>query len=249
MNTLLASSAFFTLGGVNVAIVDAVVLAILLVFFIVGAVKGFMAQVLSVLGWIAGVVAAILLVDSTVNLVYQSLPGVVTFFDGVWADALGEQFSGITDAASLRATLEASTIPAFLHESIITLVGENVANALSFIVSTLTSWTLTAICFILIFIIAMIVFALIKKLFKFITSLPVIKQADKLLGGCLGLLEAFIIILVLSVVLSVFPWFNELLTPVTETGESVVCVFSVVYEAILGLPFIQEFLAGFQLAA
>ena len=90
----------------------------------------------------------------------------------------------------------------------------------------------------------MFVFAILKKLFKTITSIKGIKQVDKVLGGVLGFVEGLIFLLVFSVLLSIFPWFNEALSPVTETGEPVVCVFSLVYEAVLGLPFIQNFLAG-----
>ena len=248
MNTLLSSSAYLALGGFNIAIVDVVALVVLLIFLIVGIVKGFMQQVLSVLGWLAAIIIACLIVEPAVLFVTDSLPEFVEWINGIWEGFVGEQFSSVTNEETLRATLQSSTIPAFLHESIITLVGENYSEVLTTIVSTLTGWTLTAVCFIVIVIVLLIVFALIKKIFKAITSIPVIKKVDKLLGAILGVLEGFILLLIVSVILSVFPWFNDLLTPVAENGESITCIFSVLSETILGLPFIQELLAGISLS-
>ena len=79
-------SAYFTIGTFNLTIVDVVAVAVLLVFLIIGIVKGFANQILSILGWVAAVVVSILLVDTVVKLVYDGIPDVVTWFKGFWEE-------------------------------------------------------------------------------------------------------------------------------------------------------------------
>ena len=237
-------AAFFTVGEINIAIIDVVALVVLIIFLIVGISKGFLQQILSVLGWLAAIVVAVLFVDTVHAWVNESLPDVVTTIQGWWANIIGEQFAGVTNEETLRETLTNASIPAFLHESIVTLVGTEFGTISQTIVNTLTDWCVTAICFLVIFLAAIIVFAILKKICSAITSLPVLKQADKLLGAVLGLIEGLALLLVISVVLSMFPWFNELLYPVLETGEVVTSYFATLFDWILSFDFIQEFLAG-----
>lgn len=249
MFNLLAIPAFFNVAGINIAIIDVVALVVLIIFLIVGIAKGFLQQILSVLGWVAAIVVAVLLVDTVHAWVNDTLPDVVTTIQGWWSNIIGEQFAGVTDEATLRETLTNASIPAFLHDSIVTLVGTEFATISQTIVTTLTDWCVTAVCFLVIFLAAIIIFAILKKICSAITSLPVLKQADKLLGAILGLVEGLALLLVISVVLSMFPWFNELLYPVLESGETVTSYFATLFDMILGLPFIQEFLAGVTVTA
>ena len=246
MNSLLA--AYFTIGNVNVTYVDVVALAILLIFFIIGLVKGFASQILSILSWVAAVVIAFLLVDTVVSFVHTNLPDVVEWFDSLWVGVIDEQFATITSEEGLREALTNSGVPVFLHQAIIDFIGTEYASTLTIITSTLTTWSITVICFILIFAVAMILFLIIKKIFKAITSIKGIKQIDRGLGGILGLLEGLLILLVISCILSLFPWFNDLFHPVTELGEPVTCYFAEVYNFVFTSQFISDFIEGFSVA-
>lgn len=246
MFNLMATTAV-SLGGFNVAIVDLVALVVLLIFLIVGIVKGFFQQVLSLLGWVAAIVVAVLTCTYVANFLSNTFPDLVTTVNGWWGGLVNDTFSGVTDADSLRIALEESTIPVFLHESIITLVGDEFANISQTIINTLTDWCFIAVSFILIFILALILFKIIKGIFRALTELPVIKQIDKLLGAVLGLIKGLALLLVVSVILSMFPWFNEFLNPAID-GEAITCVFNNVFQAILSMPFIQDALSSISLA-
>ena len=239
----------FAIGDVNIAIIDAIALGILLIFFIIGMVKGFFHQVLSLLGWVAAIVIAVLTCTHVATFISDSFPDLVTTVNGWWNGLVSDSFNGVTDEASLRAALETSTIPAFLHESIVTLVGQEFTTIVDTIVNTLTSWFFIAVSFILIFLVALIVFKIIKGIFNKLTELPVIKQVDKLLGGILGLVEGLALLIVATVLLTGLgaEWFNALLVPMVD-GEPVTCIFNELMNFVLNLPLIQEALASIALS-
>ena len=144
--------------------------------------------------------------------------------------------NNLTSEEALLSALAQSKIPAFLHETIANLVVNS--NFDVQIVDVLTKWALTVICFLIILIVANIVFIILKKFFKFITQIPLIKVVDKTLGMLFSALKALAILLVIFIVLSLFTNINQFLVP----GDGVVSVFNNLIEFIMDLPFLKNIL-------
>lgn len=92
----------------------------------------------------------------------------------------------------------AENIVAPISTSDITLLAD------SAISSTLQWWLLIAFSFIIIFIVAFFAFKLLQAFADAITSLPVLKQIDSLLGFILGVASCLLVIYILLGILSIF---------------------------------------------
>lgn len=244
MFNLMAIPSYISISGVNVALIDLIALVILLIFLIGGVVKGFSQQVLSLLGWFAALIIAFATCEELAKFINKTFPNISESISGWWTDLIGGNFSAVTSKETLEEALKTSSIPTFLHQAIISLVGDEFSDVLNTIVTTLTNWCVIAASFIIIFVLAIIIFAIIKKIVKKIVKLPVLKQLDKVLGAVLGVIKGLSLLFVVAVLFSMFPWFNDLLIPVTESGEAVTCCFNTVFDTIFKLPFIQDLLAG-----
>ena len=235
MNTLLAIPTFIETGVLKIATVDIVVLVCLLIAVIVGYAKGFMKQILSILGLLASIVLAVVFCDDLADYIIGNVPvitdGVKGMVSSLFGSVLGDSFSS-HDA--LISALEQSKIPAFLHEMIASLILDSGFSVK--ILDVLTKWALNVICFVGIIIISSLLFIIVKILFKFITKIPLIKSVDKTLGIVFSVLKTLIIIMVVFSVLSIFTDINQYLVP----GEGVTCVFNSVMEMVLNLPFIKN---------
>ena len=124
MFNLLAIPSYFEIGGINIALLDIIALVVLLIFLIIGIVKGFSDQILSLLGWVAAIIVAIFTCTQAAEFLSKQFPDLVETIQSWWSDVIGEQFASVTDKESLRVALENSSLPAFLHDTIIELVGE-----------------------------------------------------------------------------------------------------------------------------
>ena len=235
MNTLLAIPTFIETGVLKIATVDIVVLVCLLIAVIVGYAKGFMKQILSILGLLASIVLAVVFCDDLADYIIGNVPvitdGVKGMVSSLFGSVLGDSFSS-HDA--LISALEQSKIPAFLHEMIASLILDSGFSVK--ILDVLTKWALNVICFVGIIVISSLLFIIVKILFKFITKIPLIKSVDKTLGIVFSVLKTLIIIMVVFSVLSIFTDINQYLVP----GEGVTCVFNSVMEMVLNLPFIKN---------
>ena len=235
MNTLLAIPTFIETGVLKIATVDIVVLVCLLIAVIVGYAKGFMKQILSILGLLASIVLAVVFCDDLADYIIGNVPvitdGVKGMVSSLFGSVLGDSFSS-HDA--LISALEQSKIPAFLHEMIASLILDSGFSVK--ILDVLTKWALNVICFVGIIVISSLLFIIVKILFKFITKIPLIKSVDKTLGIVFSVLKTLILIMVVFSVLSIFTDINQYLVP----GEGVTCVFNSVMEMVLNLPFIKN---------
>ena len=237
MNNLLAIPTYIETGMLKIATIDILVFAVLAIALIVGYVKGFMKQILSILGFFASSVLAVLFSDDLANFVFNNMQSTTSSVRGVIESMVGSVLgNNLTSEEALLSALAQSKIPAFLHETIANLVVNS--NFDVQIVDVLTKWALTVICFLIILIVANIVFIILKKFFKFITQIPLIKVVDKTLGMLFSALKALAILLVIFIVLSLFTNINQFLVP----GDGVVSVFNNLIEFIMDLPFLKNIL-------
>ena len=240
MNNLLAIPTYIETGMLKIATIDILVFAVLAIALIVGYVKGFMKQILSILGFFASLVLAVLFSDDLANFVFNNMQSTTSSVRGVIESMVGSVLGdNLTSEQALLSALAQSKIPAFLHDTIVNLVLNS--NIDVQIVDVLTKWALTVICFLIILIIANIVFIILKKFFKFITQIPLIKVVDKTLGMLFSAIKALAILLLIFIVLSLFTNINQFLLP----GDGVVSIFNGLIEFIMDLPFLKNILTKF----
>lgn len=245
MLNFLALKTYYTVGVFNIATIDVAFLFILIVSIIYGAIRGFSKQVLSVLGVIAAIILGVLLCKPLASLVENKIPAVYNPIYNKISGFFGAEFNEIPTQEMFATALEGSKIPKFLHPAIIEAVGENVAEALPSIIRMFTLWVLNVICFVIIFLVSLIVFALIKKFFAFINkNISVIGTVDRILGVILGVIQALSITVLAVTILSLFPGLdvNGYLTPVKEDGGSVICLTNLILTMAFKIPFLTRFI-------
>ena len=235
MNNLLAIPTYVETGMLKIATVDIVVFAVLAIALIIGFVKGFMKQILSILGFFASLVLAFVFCDDLADFAFNNFPTITNGVRGMIESMLGTILGdNLSSKEALLSALSESKIPAFLHEIIANIV---ISSDFSLqIVDVLTKWALTVICFIAIIIVANIVFLLLKKFFKFITQIPLVKTVDKTLGMAFSALKALLLLIIICTILSLFTNVNYYLIP----EDGVVCIFNKIMEFIINLPFIKD---------
>lgn len=235
MFNLLAIPAVIETGVLKIATVDIIVLVALLIAAIIGYIRGFMRQILSVLGFFASLVLAFVFCDNLANYLFDNVPFVTEAVKGVvtsmFGSVLGENFTSVD---SLLSALAETNIPSFLQNIIADLVVNS--NFDVEIIDVVTKWALTVISFLGILIVANLLFIIVKVLCKFITNIPLIKSVDKTLGIIFSVLKVLIIAIILCSVLSIFMDINQYLVP----GEGVESVFNQCMKLITNLPFIKN---------
>ncbi|MFI3167356.1 MAG: CvpA family protein [Bacillota bacterium] len=93
---------------------------------------------------------------------------------------------------------------ATLAENIVSPLTEIAILSDTSITTSIQSWILIAFSFVIIYIVAFLAFKLLQALADSITSLPVLKQLDSLLGFCLGIASCMIAVFILLAILSIF---------------------------------------------
>ncbi len=229
---------FFSLGGINVAIIDIVVAVILIIAIIIGLVKGFAKQVLGLLGFIAALVGAYFLCSLVIDFLKTTFPQVTEMVHGWILGIPGLGDIGHLTPENAQEILNHSTIPVFLHGLIISAVE---ANGGLDITPLLADWVMMAIVFVILVIILLILFAIIKKLFTWIANLKFIKPLDKILGMIFSVAVCVVVLVVVLILLAgvASEFITALLTPMLEDGTVLDSLTNKGLTFIMNLPFIQ----------
>lgn len=230
---------YFSIGGLNVAIIDVIVLIALIIAIIVGAVRGFAKQILGILGLVAAVIIAYFICEPVAEFVKTTFPKIQEAISS-WIATV----SGLGDIAQLtpenaEEILNNSEIPVFLHGLVINLVNES---KILEIIPTLTDLAIKAMTFVVLVIVLLIAFAIFKKLFLWIAKLKFIKPIDKTLGAIFSVLVCVIIlIIVFALLLMVAQDFTvNLLEPTITEGVTFESLTSKLLGLVLQLPFISN---------
>lgn len=186
------------------AIIDIVVAVLLLVFGIFGLVKGFARQVLSILSFIFAIVVGFFLLKPVYNLLYDK----VGFFAS-WVNSLGESLKGVNLS--------------FLAE-----LAEKAGKTQG---ALLSEYIFKAAVFILLAVIAGILFKIVKKILECIVSLPVINVIDRILGVALGFFWVLLIVVILLLIATALrdkvPFLDTFMTSQVEKDGCLVNKFIV----------------------
>jgi len=204
---------FNLFGAIDVAIVVAVLL-----FAYLGWKHGFLVKIVEMASSLFGLIASIILARpfSTVldKWIGESIGLKINEYLLSRSALFSAEFTYENRLETIEQAFEGMNLPKFMVEWIASAI--DVETMASTLVDTMTpiikSLALLVISFIVLFFGSMIVFFLLKILAKMVTSIPVIKQIDKILGLLFGIVKItlviFILLFVLGLVLTI-PAINE----------------------------------------
>lgn len=202
----------------GVAIVlDLIVAAVLIVAVWLGIRRGFIKAVIGLIGVIAAAVLAAMLMGPLSTMVYdnfieppltQAVENAVARGSELAFSSLAEQLNHAMEGMPelLRSLLQADgTLPNTDGAAIPTAeLSAMILEALSPLCLAATGIVLFLGLFLVLFIAAKILGGLLDKVFS---TLPVLKQANGLLGGVVGLAEGVLVVMVLGLVLELYMTF------------------------------------------
>jgi len=174
-----------------------VVSVIALVFF--GWKSGFLLKVIKLASSLFGLIASILLARPFSTVLDKWFgEGILLKIETFLLDRIANGDAQATEE-NIRAALTDMALPNFIVDWIIDSVNtqDTIQSFVNAVAPLLKSLILLLIAFVVLFFGSMLVFLLLKILAKMITSLPVVKQIDKVLGAIFGLFKAAILIYVL----------------------------------------------------
>lgn len=200
-------------------IIDVLIVAVVAIFLVIGWKKGFLSKVIDMASSIFGLVASVLLAKPFSGVLRtwfgEALEGRINDYLYTRLDDIGLAVADLTEV-NLREALEGFSLPNFMVDWVIESVDYNQV-ALSIVDSIsplILSLALLVLAFITLFFGSMIVFWILKLLAKGITSIPVIKQIDKILGLLFGFLKVaflvYILLFILALVINI-PAINNLI--------------------------------------
>lgn len=193
-------------------LIDIIVIAIFAVIVVSAYRKGFLRGVISVIGYIAAIFLAIVISEYMAKFIFDA------FIRDNIIESINTQFASGIDQTniSLVVTGILASIPKFFANSITThfggeqgiidsienAFGGNIDNVSTVITDEVLSPIITAlvqtiVCVILFFIFITIV-RLISGMFQGFYAIPIIGPINSLLGGVLGIIQAIIILLIIS---------------------------------------------------
>lgn len=191
-------------------IIDIVIVGIILLFVLVGIKRGFIKEIVSLVGVIIAAVLAVTLSGAGSTFIYDS------FIDGKVQDTVSNSIVSAVgnDAGEILENIPQKFITAGeglginVEELVNDNMGETVEQTASSVASTVSvkivrpiiSGIIRVVLFILIFIIAKILIGWLGRVLNIIAKLPVIGGANTLLGGVVGFIRGIIFALILCFV-------------------------------------------------
>ena len=218
-------------------IIDIAIIALLLIFSLIGLKKGFLKSILSIFSWSVCIIIAFLTakyVAGWINGLYdfsslignkisKSLIDMNDFFNqsiNVYSaggkdsliNAIPSDINGML-AQLVKVIFSNSNVDMSSNETIGSVVGSSLGNI-----------CMVVIAGIIVFIVLKIAVALLSKLFKNIEQTKVLGSLNKILGLTLGFLKAGLIIVVINVVmvaLTLVPGINKTISPLIQDNTHV----------------------------
>ncbi|MDD3124124.1 MAG: CvpA family protein, partial [Candidatus Izemoplasmatales bacterium] len=175
----------------GIGIIDVVIILAVILFMILGWKNGFLLKIVEMASGIFGLIGSILLARPFSTVLDKWIgEAVSTKVNEYLVSRLVDLPPNFTEQA-LRTSLEGMSLPQFMVDWIVK--GIDFSSMTNTIVDTITpviqSLALLVIAFITLFFGSMIIFFFLKILAKMITSIPVIREADKVLGVLFGIIK------------------------------------------------------------
>lgn len=219
-------------------IIDVAIVALLIIFGIIGFKKGFLKSFISLFSWVVCIIVAIF----TCKYVASWLNGIYNF-SGWIGDKIANGLNGVNEIFTQSVSSFASTdaiiselgnvnmngllyqlVKVVFSNSNITDTSTVDGSISSYVGASLGHIIMLIISAILVFIILKIVIALLSRLFDNIARTKILGGLNKILGLALGLLKAGCIIIIFNailVALSLIPAVNNTFTPLIQDNTHI----------------------------
>ena len=185
------------------------VLAILIVSTLIGWKKGLIKMLLSLVSMVLVIIITSLIAPGVTKIIKQNTE---------WDEALESKVEVLLEEKGMLISddVAVNTDELDLPVAIKDKIGDSAAEYLSkgaeaynnYVVSLIAGLILSAIVYLVLFIILMICMGIICRLINLVSKLPVIKQANAILGIAAGLLEGLVFVWLFFVILTVFANFD-----------------------------------------
>ncbi len=197
-------------------IIDIVIITFVIIFLVSGWKHGFLEKIIEITSSLFGFVASLLLAKPFSKVLEGWFGSNIESSIRDYLMSRGDLFTAELTEPNLRAAIEALSLPNFMVDWIIESVDTShiTVSIIDSITPLISSLALLVIAFISLFFGSMIVFFLLKILAKGITSIPIIKQIDKILGLLFGFLKIALLIYILLFILALLiniPSINNLI--------------------------------------
>ena len=221
-------------------IIDAVIILIFIINMTVGYFKGFIKTVFGFLTFLGPLVISYIFAKPLANL-FKTTSVYNSIFDGL-ENTLTGYFENITQGQLEKMITEGSAETVSVFErfgrsfSDITaeytrLAAEKGADVMeglvSYIIEPACDAIITAICFILLFIVSFIALKIVAAVLDLAAKLPIIRTCNRVLGLAAGALIAFVHVIILTIVIdAVLPYFDTSSVGITVTTIRNSCLYS-----------------------
>jgi len=185
-------------------IIDVVIVGLVILFLVLGWKHGFLEKVIQMASSVFGLIASILLARPFSNVLRGWFGDAIELNIRDYLMERGSLFAQQLTETNLREALQGLSLPNFMVDWIVQSVDTNqmATSIIDSITPLILSLALLVIAFITLFLGSMIIFFLLRLLAKGITSIPIIKQVDKVLGVLFGFLKVALLIYILLFVLA-----------------------------------------------
>jgi len=205
-------------AGFGIGIVDIVIVLAVIIFAILGWKHGFLVKIVEMASGIFGLLASIILARPFATVLDKWIGEPIGIKITEYLLSRTDLFSGTLNESNVRAAFEGMSLPTFMVDWIVRSIDFNqlTITIVDAITPLIKSLALLVISFLVLFFGSMLVFLILKLLAKMITSIPIIKQVDKILGVLFGLLKIAAIVYILLFVLALLitiPAINNLIGP------------------------------------
>ena len=216
-------------------LVDIILVLIILAFVVLGWIRGFMLSVFALASTLVAIILASML-----------SPVVSSWIEKTGAaDAMGNKFAsyvetGLTENLDKAANVNIEEavaelpLPQFFTESISDKITEQTVEmseeSIKNISEKIGQEAATVVCgiigFIIVFVIVYVLLQVVKNVLKIASKLPIIKQADKLGGIAIGLVEGVLFVLLILLIVSMFSSVQGMKGVIEAVEESTLARFA-----------------------
>lgn len=193
----------------GIGIIDIVIVLAVILFAVLGWKKGFLVKIVEMASGIFGLIASIILARPFSTVLDKWIGEPIGTKITEYLLSRTDLFSGTLNEANVRSAFEGMSLPQFMVDWIVNSIDfdQITITIVDAITPVIKSLALLVIAFIVLFFGSMIVFFLLKILAKMVTSIPVIREIDKVLGVLFGLVKIaaliYIILFVLALLINI----------------------------------------------
>jgi uncharacterized membrane protein required for colicin V production len=197
-------------------IIDVVIVVLVVIFAAIGWKKGFLLKIVEMASGVFGLIGSILLARPFSTVLDKWFGEAIAIKVHEYLLSRSDLFSAGLSEANVRTAFEGMSLPQFMIDWIVEgidfdQIGLTIIDAIQ---PTIIGFILLLLAFVTLFFGSIILFFILKLLAKFVTSIPFIKQVDKVLGVLFGLLKITLIVFILFFVLALLltvPAINNLI--------------------------------------